>query len=117
MPSSHKERPTLPFDPKATPWRPAPRPSTIARAKTETFDLVVIGGGCVGTGIAVDALSRGLSVALVERDDFAAGTSSRSTKLIHGGVRYATAPFLQRVFVTFGQVPRAGVQEHGFVAH
>ena len=53
-----------------------------------TFDLLVIGGGVVGTGIAVDAATRGLRVALVERDDFASGTSSRSTKLLHGGVRY-----------------------------
>jgi glycerol-3-phosphate dehydrogenase len=53
-----------------------------------SFDLLVIGGGVVGTGIAVDAASRGLRVALVERDDFGSGTSSRSTKLLHGGVRY-----------------------------
>lgn len=52
------------------------------------FDLLVIGGGATGAGIALDAATRGLEVALVERDDFAAGTSSRSTKLIHGGVRY-----------------------------
>ncbi|MDX1689959.1 MAG: glycerol-3-phosphate dehydrogenase/oxidase [Acidimicrobiia bacterium] len=52
------------------------------------FDLVVIGGGVVGAGIAVDAATRGLRVATVERDDFASGTSSRSTKLLHGGVRY-----------------------------
>lgn len=53
-----------------------------------SFDLLVIGGGVVGTGVAVDAASRGLRVALVERDDFGSGTSSRSTKLLHGGVRY-----------------------------
>ncbi|CAO1633093.1 unnamed protein product [Sympodiomycopsis kandeliae] len=52
------------------------------------FDLLIIGGGATGTGVAVDAATRGLSVALVERDDFGAGTSSKSTKLIHGGVRY-----------------------------
>ena len=52
------------------------------------YDLLVIGGGATGTGIALDAASRGLKVALVERDDFAAGTSSKSTKLVHGGVRY-----------------------------
>lgn len=52
------------------------------------FDLVVIGGGITGAGIALDAAERGLSVALVEMQDFAAGTSSRSTKLIHGGLRY-----------------------------
>jgi len=56
--------------------------------KDKPFDMLVIGGGATGTGIAVDAVSRGLSTALVERDDFAAGTSSRSTKLVHGGVRY-----------------------------
>ena len=52
------------------------------------YDLLVIGGGATGTGIALDAASRGLKVALVERDDFGAGTSSKSTKLVHGGVRY-----------------------------
>ncbi len=57
-------------------------------AAGEPFDLLVIGGGATGSGVALDAASRGLSVALVERDDFSAGTSSRSTKLIHGGVRY-----------------------------
>ncbi|KAF8349645.1 FAD dependent oxidoreductase-domain-containing protein [Amanita rubescens] len=52
------------------------------------FDLLIVGGGATGAGIAVDAASRGLRVALVERDDFGAGTSSKSTKLVHGGVRY-----------------------------
>lgn len=55
---------------------------------TNPFDVLIIGGGATGTGCAVDALSRGLSVALVEQEDFGAGTSSRSTKLVHGGVRY-----------------------------
>ena len=54
----------------------------------EEYDLLVIGGGATGTGIAVDAVTRGLKVALVERDDFSSGTSSKSTKLVHGGVRY-----------------------------
>ena len=53
-----------------------------------TFDLIVIGGGITGAGIALDATARGLKVALIEMQDFAAGTSSRSTKLIHGGLRY-----------------------------
>jgi glycerol-3-phosphate dehydrogenase len=57
-------------------------------ADHEPFDLLVIGGGASGAGVALDAASRGLSVAVVERNDLAAGTSSRSTKLIHGGVRY-----------------------------
>eukprot|EP01118_Nematostelium_gracile_P004659 TRINITY_DN1552_c0_g1_i4.p1 TRINITY_DN1552_c0_g1~~TRINITY_DN1552_c0_g1_i4.p1 ORF type:complete len:632 (+),score=174.82 TRINITY_DN1552_c0_g1_i4:3112-5007(+) len=52
------------------------------------LDVLVIGGGATGSGVALDAVTRGLTVGLVERDDFAAGTSSRSTKLIHGGVRY-----------------------------
>ncbi|KAK9131750.1 hypothetical protein Scep_011278 [Stephania cephalantha] len=52
------------------------------------FDVLVIGGGATGAGAALDAASRGLRVALVERDDFSSGTSSRSTKLLHGGVRY-----------------------------
>ncbi|OSX56431.1 hypothetical protein POSPLADRAFT_1175160 [Postia placenta MAD-698-R-SB12] len=52
------------------------------------YDLLIVGGGATGAGVAVDAASRGLKVALVERDDFSAGTSSKSTKLVHGGVRY-----------------------------
>ncbi|MEZ4824679.1 MAG: glycerol-3-phosphate dehydrogenase/oxidase [Bacteroidia bacterium] len=56
-------------------------------AQTE-YDLLIIGGGATGAGIALDAAARGMSVALVEKQDFAAGTSSRSTKLIHGGLRY-----------------------------
>jgi glycerol-3-phosphate dehydrogenase len=55
---------------------------------TESFDVRVVGGGVTGLGVAVDAASRGLRVALVERDDFASGTSSKSSKLIHGGLRY-----------------------------
>ena len=54
----------------------------------EPYDLLVIGGGATGSGIALDAATRGLKVAMVERDDFACGTSSKSTKLVHGGVRY-----------------------------
>lgn len=56
--------------------------------QSERFDLVVIGGGITGAGVALDAASRGYSVALVEKADFASGTSSRSSKLIHGGLRY-----------------------------
>ena len=54
----------------------------------EPYDLLVIGGGATGAGIALDAATRGLKVAVVERDDFSSGTSSKSTKLVHGGVRY-----------------------------
>jgi glycerol-3-phosphate dehydrogenase len=59
-----------------------------ALARREPWDIVVIGGGCVGVGVAVDAASRGYEVLLVEQHDFGKGTSSRSTKLVHGGVRY-----------------------------
>src|SRR4051794_11578558 len=54
----------------------------------ETFDVVVVGGGITGAGVAFDAATRGYSVALVEKADFASGTSSRSSKLVHGGLRY-----------------------------
>jgi glycerol-3-phosphate dehydrogenase len=67
---------------------PDRRRQDLARVRAETFDLVVIGGGVTGAGIALDAATRGLTVALVEQRDLAAGTSSRSSKLIHGGLRY-----------------------------
>ncbi|NWU99680.1 GPDM protein, partial [Upupa epops] len=60
----------------------------LALQTTSEFDVLVIGGGATGCGCALDAATRGLKTALVERDDFSSGTSSRSTKLIHGGVRY-----------------------------
>jgi glycerol-3-phosphate dehydrogenase len=64
------------------------RESSVKQLSSQTFDLLVIGGGITGAGIALDAASRGLSVALVDKNDFASGTSSKSTKLIHGGLRY-----------------------------
>src|SRR5436309_5482079 len=64
------------------------RERMVARLAKETFDVLVIGGGATGLGTAVDAAARGFRTALVEAADFASGTSSRSTKLIHGGVRY-----------------------------
>jgi len=64
------------------------RRQNIARLKDETFDILVIGGGITGAGIARDAALRGFSTALVEKGDFASGTSSKSSKLIHGGIRY-----------------------------
>ena len=60
----------------------------LGEKEDEPYDLLVIGGGATGSGIALDAATRGLKVAMVERDDFASGTSSKSTKLVHGGVRY-----------------------------
>lgn len=64
------------------------RDAALRRFREETFDLLVIGGGITGAAVARDAVTRGLKVALVERKDFAYGTSSRSSKLIHGGLRY-----------------------------
>jgi len=65
-----------------------PRADALAALERDDFDLVVVGGGITGAGVALDAASRGYSVALVERHDFASGTSSRSSKLVHGGLRY-----------------------------
>ena len=64
------------------------RDRALTRLADETFDVLVIGGGITGAGVALDAASRGLRTALVEKDDFASGTSSKSSKLIHGGLRY-----------------------------
>ena len=64
------------------------RDEMLTRLENESFDVAVIGGGATGLGVAVDAASRGYKTALVEAHDFAKGTSSRSTKLVHGGVRY-----------------------------
>src|SRR5688572_11579626 len=67
---------------------PDERRASLQRMADEVFDVVVIGAGATGAGSALDAVTRGLSVALVEARDFASGTSSRSSKLIHGGLRY-----------------------------
>jgi glycerol-3-phosphate dehydrogenase len=64
------------------------RADALARLGSEPFDVLVIGGGITGVGVALDAAARGLRTALVERDDFASGTSSKSSKLVHGGLRY-----------------------------
>ncbi|MGZ5311753.1 MAG: FAD-dependent oxidoreductase [Solirubrobacterales bacterium] len=64
------------------------RPQALEAVQADPFDVVVIGGGITGAGVALDAASRGYSVALVERFDFAQGTSSRSSKMVHGGLRY-----------------------------
>ncbi len=64
------------------------RKEIVASLQNETFDLLIIGGGITGAGIALDAATRGLKVLLLEQNDFASGTGSKSTKLIHGGLRY-----------------------------
>jgi len=78
------------------------------------FDLLVIGGGATGCGVALDAATRGLDVALVEKGDFSQGTSSKSTKLVHGGVRYLEKAILGLDREQFGLV-REGLRERGFL--
>jgi len=73
------------------------RDAALARLADEDWDLVVIGGGIVGSGVLLDAISRGLKAALIEQDDLAVGTSSRSSRLIHGGLRYLADFRLQLV--------------------
>jgi glycerol-3-phosphate dehydrogenase len=70
------------------PFSAQTRSANLTRMAEERFDVLVIGGGITGAGIALDAASRGYSVALVEKDDFASGTSGRSSRLVHGGLRY-----------------------------
>jgi glycerol-3-phosphate dehydrogenase len=86
---------------------PARREADLWRLGAQTFDVLVIGGGVTGAGIALDAATRGLDVALVEQRDLAAGTSSRSSKLIHGGLRYLEQ-------LNFGLV-REALQERGLL--
>ncbi len=90
------------------------RKTNLQRLLNETFDLVIIGGGASGAGCALDAATRGLKVALIDRDDFAAATSSRSTKLIHGGVRYLEQAFKNFDFAQLRQV-RHGLEERHIV--
>ena len=87
---------------------PERRAADVARLRRERFDVLIIGGGVTGAGAALDAASRGLSVALVEARDLAAGTSSRSSKLIHGGLRYLEQ-------LDFGLVAEA-LHERGLLA-
>lgn len=90
------------------PWKAPTRNTQVSRLKEERcFDVLIIGGGATGSGCALDASVRGLNVALVEQSDFAAGTSSRSTKLIHGGVRYLEAAFLRFDYRMFALVNEA----------
>ncbi len=67
---------------------PFDRATSLARLSGETFDVLVVGGGITGTGVALAATHRGISVALIDKYDFASGTSSKSSKLVHGGIRY-----------------------------
>lgn len=90
------------------------RKENIRKLKTEVFDLCIIGGGASGTGCALDATLRGLKVALIDQNDFASETSSKSTKLIHGGVRYLEQAFKNLDFAQLRQV-RHGLEERHIV--
>ncbi|XP_069554417.1 glycerol-3-phosphate dehydrogenase, mitochondrial [Brachyistius frenatus] len=74
---------------------------------TEEFDVLIVGGGATGAGCALDAVTRNLKTALVERNDFSSGTSSRSTKLIHGGVRYLQKAIMQLDYEQYMMVKEA----------
>lgn len=87
-----------------------------AADRTEEYDLLVIGGGATGTGIALDAVTRGLKVALVEGDDFGSGTSSKSTKLVHGGVRYLEKAVWELDYSQFSLV-REALRERKYFLH
>src|SRR5688572_7738569 len=88
----------LPWGMPARDSAPVSRAARIAALADGDFDLLVIGGGVTGCGVARDAALRGLRVALVEKDDFASGTSSRSSRLVHGGLRYLEHGQLHLVF-------------------
>ena len=75
------------------------------RSASEPFDVLVVGGGITGAGVALDAASRGLRTALVERDDFASGTSSKSSKLVHGGLRYLQQREFRLVYEALARAP------------
>jgi len=79
------------------------REEALQKFRNQSFDLLVVGGGITGVAVARDAVSRGLSVALVERGDFASGTSSRSSKLVHGGLRYLESMKFGLVFESLAE--------------
>ncbi|KAJ8929234.1 hypothetical protein NQ314_018113 [Rhamnusium bicolor] len=83
------------------------RADQIKSLQSEQYDILIIGGGATGAGCALDAATRGLRTALIEGDDFASGTSSRSTKLIHGGVRYLQKAIMQLDYEQYKMVKEA----------
>lgn len=90
------------------------RTASLDRLKSETFDICIIGAGASGAGCALDAVLRGYKVAIIDKKDFASETSSRSTKLIHGGVRYLEQAFKKLDFAQLKQV-RHGLEERHIV--
>ncbi len=88
------------------------RNKNLERLQNETYDICIIGGGASGAGCALDAALRGFKVALIEKEDFAAETSSKSTKLIHGGVRYLEQAFKNLDFAQLRQVKHGLEERH-----
>ncbi len=86
---------------------PLDRAASLRRLGDERFDVLVVGGGITGAGVALDAATRGLRTALVERDDFASGTSSKSSKLVHGGLRYLQQREVRLVYEALYERQRA----------
>jgi glycerol-3-phosphate dehydrogenase len=87
--------------------RPLDRAASLRQLGDDAFDVLVIGGGITGAGVALDAATRGLRTALVERDDFASGTSSKSSKLVHGGLRYLEQREIRLVYEALYERQRA----------
>ncbi|HXB36101.1 MAG TPA: glycerol-3-phosphate dehydrogenase/oxidase [Acidimicrobiales bacterium] len=85
---------------------PFRRDDALRRLADETFDVLVIGGGVTGAGVALDAASRGLKTALVEKSDFASGTSSKSSKMVHGGLRYLQQREIRLVYENLAERQR-----------
>uniref|UniRef100_A0A8C9S2Q9 Glycerol-3-phosphate dehydrogenase, mitochondrial n=1 Tax=Scleropages formosus TaxID=113540 RepID=A0A8C9S2Q9_SCLFO len=99
----HKRQVNVPFCDEL----PSRQAQLAALRNTEEFDVLVIGGGATGSGCALDAVTRNLKTALVERSDFSSGTSSRSTKLIHGGVRYLQKAIMKLDYEQYMMVKEA----------
>lgn len=85
---------------------PFRRDDALRRLADESFDVLVIGGGVTGAGVALDAASRGLKTALVEKNDFASGTSSKSSKMVHGGIRYLQQREIRLVYENLAERQR-----------
>ncbi len=88
------------------PVHPFRRDDALRRLADEKFDVLVVGGGVTGAGVALDAASRGLRTALVEKGDFASGTSSKSSKMVHGGIRYLQQRELRLVYENLAERQR-----------
>ena len=91
---------------QAGPVHPFRRGDALRRLADEEFDVLVVGGGITGTGVALDAASRGLRTALVEKGDFASGTSSKSSKMVHGGLRYLQQREIRLVYENLAERQR-----------